>query len=156
MAEAQVTETIRCTPDDLLAFVMDIERYAEVDDKIRPVEVVRREPTLTEFRFRPKLPGVAMPSPKWVNQMRLTPGERIDIANAPLPRNKLANRMLTFTASFAVEPVDDGTRVVRTVRMDFKPWARPLGERLLQGKLQAGVEEEIRRAKKYLEAGVDG
>lgn len=151
MARAEVTETINCKPDELLEFVMDIERYAEVDEKIRPLDWVRREGELTEFRFRPRLTGVFLPSPKWVNQMRLTPGRRIDISNAPLPRNKLANRMLTFTASFTVEPVDGGTRVRRVVEMEFKPYARWLAERLLGDKLQAGVEEEIRLAKAYLE-----
>lgn len=57
MAEAQVCETIHCKPDDLIEFVMDIERYAEVDAKIRPVTWARRDGDLTEVAFRPKLPG---------------------------------------------------------------------------------------------------
>lgn len=96
-----------------------------------------------------------MPSPKWTQQIRLTAGKRIDITNAPLPRNKLANRMMTFTGTFEVEPVEEGTRVVRTVRMDFTPWARPLAERILRGKLQPAVEDEIRLAKAYLETRCD-
>lgn len=151
MLEAKVTETIQCTPDELLEFVFDIERYAEADTKIRPIDWARREGNLTEFRFRPKLPGVWIPSPKWVQQIRLTPGQRIDIVNAPPPRNRLVHPLLTFTASFVVRPVDDGTEVTRTVRMDFKPWARPLGERLVGDKLQVGVEDEIRQAKRLLE-----
>lgn len=155
MVEAQVTETIRCTPDELLEFVMDIQRYAEVDEKIRPIDLVKRDGDLTEFKFRPTLTGVLMPSPKWINQMRRTPGKRIDITNAPLPRNKLANRMLTFTASFVVEPVDDATRVTRTVRMDFKPYARWLAQRMIGDKLQTAAEDELRQAKEYLESGIE-
>jgi len=37
MVRAQVQESITATPDEVLDFVMDIERYAQVDDKIRPV-----------------------------------------------------------------------------------------------------------------------
>lgn len=151
MIEAQVTETIRCTPDELLEFVMDIERYAEVDEKIRPIDWAKRDGDLTEVKFRPRMTGVLMPSPKWINQLHRTPGKRIDVTNAPLPRNKLANRMLRFTASFVVEPVDGATRVTRTVRMDFKPYARWLAERMIGDKLQAAVEDEIRQAKDYLE-----
>lgn len=36
------TETIAVAPDEVLALVMDIERYAQVDDKIRPVLWSRR------------------------------------------------------------------------------------------------------------------
>jgi hypothetical protein len=156
MVQAQVVATINCAPDELLEFVMDIERYAQVDAKIRPIDWARRDGNLTEFKFRPKLPGVPLPSPKWVQQIRLTPGKRVDISNAPLPRNKLTNRMLTFTASFVTEPVDGGTRVTRTVRMDFKPFVRWLAEPVLRTKLQAGVQDEIAAAKAHLEGGHDG
>lgn len=57
MLEARVTETIRCTPEELLDFVMDPERYAEVDEKIGTIDWVRREGNVTEFRFRGALPG---------------------------------------------------------------------------------------------------
>ncbi len=33
----EVTETISCTPDELLEFVMDVERYAQLDHEIRPI-----------------------------------------------------------------------------------------------------------------------
>lgn len=151
MVQAQVTETIHCTPDELLEFVMDIERYAEIDDKIRPIEWARRDGDLTEFRFRPKLPGIPIPSPKWVQQIRLTPGVRVDITNAPPPHNKLVHPMLDFTASFVCAPMDLGTQVTRTVRIDFKPPMRWIGEALFRRRLQAGVEQEIQGAKRYLE-----
>jgi len=37
MLSVMATETIACTPDELLAFVMDPRRYATVDRKIRLV-----------------------------------------------------------------------------------------------------------------------
>lgn len=113
MVEAQVVETIRCKPDELLEFVMDIERYAEVDAKIRSLDWARREGELTEFKFRPKLPGVPLPSPKWVQQIRLTP-------RAP------------------------GRHHQRAAAAQQAPTA---------WWLQAGVRDEIRGAKAYLERG---
>jgi hypothetical protein len=32
----QVRETTTASPEEILALVMDIKRYAELDDKIRP------------------------------------------------------------------------------------------------------------------------
>src|SRR5439155_22651948 len=105
MGTVQMEQTIRCSPEEFLDFVMDIERYAEVDDKLGAFDWVRREGNLVEFKFRPILPGIPGPAPKMVARGRLTPGERIDVTLAPLPHNKLFNRLMTFAASFAVESV---------------------------------------------------
>ena len=63
---------IRCSPEHFLGFVMDIERYAEVDDKLGAFDWVRREGNLVEFRFRPVLPGIPGPAPRMTAQGRLT------------------------------------------------------------------------------------
>lgn len=57
MLTVVVEKTIGCAPRDLLEFVLDIQWYAEIDDKIRPVHWVKREPNFTEFACRPKLAG---------------------------------------------------------------------------------------------------
>lgn len=152
MAQAQVTETIRCTPDELLEFVMDPERYAEVDDKIGAIEWVRRQGDVTEFRFRGKLPGLPGPAPKIVSQMRRTPGERVDVRLPPVAQNKLANLVVEFSANWVCEPDGDATRVTRTVRFDFRPPVSWLAEPVLRRTLQPDVEQEIQGAKAYLEA----
>jgi hypothetical protein len=131
--------------------VMDIERYAEVDDKIRPVYWSRRTGNVLEFQFRPRLPGLLVPAPKLVQRVELTPGKRIDITNAPLPRNKIGNRMSRFIASFVCEPVDGATVVTRTVEVTFAGPMRWLLEPFLKGRLQAAVDDEIDRAKRRLE-----
>lgn len=156
MVEAQVTETINCTPEEFLEFVMDPRAYAEVDDKIGAIEWVRREGTQTAFRFRGKLPGLPGPAPKIESRMRLTPGERIDVRLAPPPSNKLVHRMLEFSASWVCEPADLGTKVTRTLRFDFKPPAKWLAEPVLERTLQRDVENEIRGAKQRLERGRNG
>lgn len=151
VVRAQVTDTVRCTPDEFLEFVMDIERYAEVDEKIRPIYWARRAGNTTEFQFRPKLPGLPMPAPKLVQQVRLTPGDRIDIANAPLPHNKIGNRLMDFQASFVCRSGAGGTVVTRTVEMTFPRVVAWLAEPILARGLQAAVDLEVAQAKTYFE-----
>jgi hypothetical protein len=152
MVRAQTTRTIQCTPDEFLALVMDIERYAEVDDKIRPIYWSRRTGNVLEFRFRPKLPGLPIPSPKLVQRVELTPGKRVDIANAPLPDNKIGNRMSSFTASFVCEAIDGATVVTRTIDLTLPAPMRWFVEPILRRRLQAAVDDEIDRAKARLES----
>nr|WP_042191242.1 SRPBCC family protein [Kibdelosporangium sp. MJ126-NF4]CEL19941.1 hypothetical protein [Kibdelosporangium sp. MJ126-NF4]CTQ97165.1 hypothetical protein [Kibdelosporangium sp. MJ126-NF4] len=149
MLTVEVTEVIACTPDELLEFVMDPERYAEVDTKIRPVVWVRRDGNVTEFKFRSKLAG--LPGPPTVSRMTLTPGKRVDVALAPPPANRLARLASDFTASFVCEPADGGTRLVRTLNFDFKPFIGWLAEPMLRKWLNTDVRDEVRLAKEYLE-----
>ena len=151
MARAQTIATIACSPDEFLAFVMDIDSYAEVDEKIKPIYWSRREGNVLEFQFRPKLPGLPLPAPKLVQRVELTPGERIDVTNAPLPRNKIGNRISGFQASFVCQPTERGTRVTRTVEMTFSGPAKWLIEPILARRLQESVDSEIAEAKTYLE-----
>jgi hypothetical protein len=151
MVTAQTTRSIRCTPEAFLDLVMDIDQYAEVDDKIRPVYWSRRSGNVLEFEFRPKLPGLPFPTPKLVQRVELAPGKRVDITNAPSPRNKIGNRLSTFRGSFVCRPVDEGTAVTRTIEMTFPATMRWLIEPVLTGRLQAAVDDEMDRATARLE-----
>lgn len=51
MLSVQVVETIACSADDILEFVIDAEAYQLVDKKIRPVRWMRRDGNVTEFEF---------------------------------------------------------------------------------------------------------
>lgn len=144
-----MTETIACQPDDLLAFVMDPERYAQVDSKIRPVLSVRRMGNVTEFKFRPRV--ACIPGPPAISQMTLTPGTRVDVALAPPPANRLARLASDFTASFVCTPVEGGTELVRTLNYDFRPPFGWLARRLLRRRMTAEVHDEVRLAKQHLE-----
>jgi len=61
MVKVQVTETVACTPDEFLEFVMDIECYAEVDKKISRILWQRREATFWSLPADPRLPGCPNP-----------------------------------------------------------------------------------------------
>lgn len=148
MITVQLTDTFRCTPDELLEFVLDIERYAEIDDKIRPVLWVRRDGDELEFACRPKLAGLR--TPKVVQRIRRT-GERAEISLAPRPRNRLTHLMAHFEASFVCARRDDATEVTRTLVFAFKPAVRWLVEPLLRRRLPGEVADELARAKALLE-----
>jgi hypothetical protein len=149
MVRVQVTTTVAASPDQVLGLVMDIERYAEVDDKIRPVLWARREGNRVEFACRPRLAGLRQP--KVVQFVELTPGRRVDIGLLPRPANRLAHVMAHFEASFECEPVDGGTQVTRRLEFRFSPAVRWLMEPLFSRRLERDVREELRLAKNYLE-----
>ena len=141
-------ETIACRPEDVLDFVMDIERYAEVDTKISPVLWSRRDGDVVEFACRPKLAGLRQPTV--VQHVRRSSG-RVDITLAPPPRNRLAHAVAEFAAHFVCVPTDEGARVTRTLTFRFSPVVRWLLEPWFRRRLPTEVGEEIRLAKAHLE-----
>jgi hypothetical protein len=152
MVKVIVEEVITCTPEEYLEFVMDAARYAEIDDKIGPIDWVRRSGNVVEFKFRPVLPGIPGPAPKLVSEMRLTPGRRVDVRYAPLPHNRLNHRLSRFSASFEAEAVTDGvSKVRRMISIDFAPFLRRPLESILRRRLPADVRKEVRGAKQRLE-----
>lgn len=142
MTTEVATRVLSCSAEAFLAFVLDVERYREVDDKIGPIDWVRTEGLVTEFRFRPTLPGLPF-APKVVSRMRLTPGHRIDIDYSPLPQNRLAHRISTFAAGFECAPEEGGTRVTRTISIGIPRLFRVLEGRLLRRGLQRSIEREL-------------
>lgn len=149
MVRVQVVETIATTSDELLEFVMDIERYAEVDPKIKPILWSRRDGNRLEFACRPKLAGIRQP--KVVQFAELTPGRRIEIGLLPEPSNRLAHKIASFHASFDCVAENGSTRVTRTLEFTFAPAIRWLMEPLFRHRLPTEVREEVQRAKNYFE-----
>lgn len=150
MIEVELTETIATTCEEFLGLVMDIERYAEVDHKIRPVLWSRRDGNRVEFACRPTLAGLRQP--KIVQFVELTPGSRIDIGLLPRPANRLAHAMADFHASFHCEEAPEGIKVTRTLKFDFAPAVRWFAEPMLRRRLEAEVRDELRLAKSVLES----
>ena len=142
MATGTATAVFTCSAEEYLAFVLDVERYREVDDKIGPIDWVRTDGDVTEFRFRPKMP--LMPwSPKVVSRMTLTPRERIDIAYAPPPANRMARALSSFSAFFAVDAINEGIRVTRSVTIALAAPLRLVERFTLARQLQSSVEREL-------------
>src|SRR5256885_8327371 len=142
MTTGCATATLPCGAEEYLGFVLDVERYRQVDDKLGPIDWVRTNGTVTEFRFRPKMP--LMPwSPKVVSRMTLTPGQRVDIEYAPKPENRLARALSSFSAYFTCEPVDGGLNVTRSVTISLPALLRPVELLTLGAHLQKSVEREL-------------
>lgn len=155
MVTVERSATIRCSPQMWLDLVLDVRRYATVDDKIGQIKWIRRDGNLTEFCFTPKLPGLALPQPAIISQMRLKPNERIDVVFAPLPRNLLIHAAVRFHASFSCERLEEGARVTRMISFQFSPLLRWGIEPKVRTTLPASVDRELRLAKRLLEGTDD-
>ncbi|MHA6803735.1 SRPBCC family protein [Salinifilum ghardaiensis] len=149
MVRVLVDEVVDASVEQVLSLVMDIERYARVDKKIRPVLWHQRDGNVVRFACRPKLVGLRQP--KVVQYAQLTPGERIDIGLVPLPANRLAHALARFQASFECHQVEGGTHLIRTLEFQFTPALRWLLEPLFRRRLEPEVRAEIQLAKQHLE-----
>jgi hypothetical protein len=153
MVEVALEETIACTAEEYLDFVMDVERYRQVDDKLGRILWTRRRGDVLQFKFLPKLPGFRLPPVGTVSRMHLVPGARIDVELAPLPYNALSRGMSTFRASFACAPVDGGVRVRADDLVRFQPAgpldlrARPAPDPAGLGRTRAPVEQDRARGR---------
>lgn len=151
MFDARTTQFVHSNPETILEFVMDIERYQEIDEKIRPVIWSARDGNLTEFAFRPRFGGLT--GPVVVAQERLGPGGRVDIVLAPAPFNRLARLITHYEASFECVPVPGGTEVSRSerfgVRWPFRFFLVPFLRRIMPSL----VREELFLAKQKIEGG---
>jgi hypothetical protein len=63
--------------------------------------------------------------------------------------------MAYFEASFECSAVEQGTRVVRTLKFQFTPAVRWLFEPLFRRRLEREVREEMQLAKEHLEGQRD-
>lgn len=151
MLEVVVEETMNCTPDDFLEFVLDVHRYAEVDDKIGAIDWARRDGNTTEFKFRPVLPGIPGPAPRMVMLVRRVPGDIVEMSLSPLPHNRLNHRLIRFDSTFECTPVEGGTLVRSVTTMDVTPAARWLMEPLLRRNIPGNIRSELDRAKVYMD-----
>ena len=151
MLKVVVEETMNCTPDDFLEFVLDVHRYAEVDDKIGKIDWAHRDGNTTDFKFRPVLPGIPGPAPKMVMRVARVPGDTIEMSLAPLPHNRLNHRLIRFDGTFECTQVEGGTHIRSVTTMDVTPAARWLMEPLLRRNLAANIRAELDRAKVYMD-----
>ncbi|AWS43919.1 SRPBCC family protein [Streptosporangium sp. 'caverna'] len=117
MAHGEASVLIRRPAKEILDFVMDLQRYREVDDKIGPIRWLQREGDTVTFRFRPRLLG--LPGPSTTQRVVRTGDERIDITPVP----SWQDRILRFKGTFTCADHPDGTVVTRRLDFDF---SRPL------------------------------
>jgi len=136
---------VRRAPDEVLEFVMDLERYRQADRKIGAIASLRRTGDVAEARFRARMLG--LPGPMVTQVLRLTPGQRIDVRNAP----SWLDRLMAFEGVITCEPACGGTRVYHREAFELR---RPLSWLLgpvLQRWLRHDTAAEVARMQELLE-----
>lgn len=129
------------SPREILEFVLDLDRYREVDPKITEVGIIigpdlagRGSVELSSrLRFGPVTPDV--------QDIQLDRWARLRFTSAPRQRARL---LFDLTSSFLCWPSERGTTVTHDYTLRFRLPVRWL-EPLHRGWLQAEVEAEMDR-----------
>ncbi len=137
---------VRRTPQEILEFALDLDRYRQVDPKFRTIH--RREMTGDEgeIRYSGRLRGI--PTPADTQSIRLIRWTRLDYESIPSPLNRLAR----FHGWFECEEREEGTFVRHREEFDFSPVVGWLAAPLFKRWLQRQVAEEVDDLKRMLEA----
>ncbi len=136
------TVIVRATPQEVLEFVCDLDRYRQVDTKI--VRVIERcDLTDSDYgtaRYRGRLRGV--PSPVDSNDVHLMRWSRVDFTGSS---SSWVRRLVDFHGSFVCEPVDSGTSVTHSEQFGFHRPGRWLMEPWLRSWLDDDLADELKR-----------
>ncbi len=142
MIEGVGKVVIKAEPQTVLEFVLDLERYRQVDTKIGKIKSVERDGNTYTARFGGKLRGI--PGPALTYTITLMPWTRLDVAG----RNAW---LLDFQGSFACAPTGDGVEVEHVERFAFKPPAKWLIEPWARDWLRKDTQAEMERMKAAIE-----
>jgi len=134
---------VRATPDEAIAFVLDLDRYRQADKKIGPVAWIRPEGSGALVRFRSRMMGMPGPS---VTQRIERSGNRLDVRTV---EPKWMTRMLDFEGVVEATPVVGGTRFYHREAFAFRGPARFL-EPVLRGWLARDTAAEVERVASLL------
>lgn len=145
MIDVEATEVIDRSPDDILEFVMDLDRYRAADHKIVKVLSIQRDGHHAVVAFRSRARGLPARARQ---RMRLTPGRRIDVTNVP----SWQDRLVRFEGSFVCEPLARGTRVTHRYVFDFTGPGRWIVEPYLRRWMARDIAAEVGRMKELMES----
>lgn len=147
VGEAETVMATTC--EDVLAFVMDVERYREVDAKIGTIHRIERsaDGRQVTFRFTPNLGPV--PALLRSTQHVTRRGERAVVIR---PAPSWTDRLARFEGSVECWPDPDGVRVQRRLEFWFTPVLRALLGPALRRWLATDVPAELDAARRALEA----
>ena len=145
MIVGEASATVKASPQQVIDFVLDLERYSEADLKIGKVKRVERDGDRGVVEFQGKVKG--LPGPGGVYPFTVTAtGLRFGS-----PVGGPARLFMGFEGTFDCEETPDGTVVRhREVFMFKRPW-RWIAEPLLRRWLEADTADEMVRLKKLVE-----
>ncbi|MBX3314160.1 MAG: SRPBCC family protein [Actinobacteria bacterium] len=146
------TITVEAEPKQVLEWILDMDRYRQVDQKIASV---KQQPTLDEdgrgtLRYRGRLRGLL--GPVDTQTVELDRWQRLVITGDP---QAWTRRLFDFTGTFRCTPTDAGTEVTHTEEFAFHPaLVHRLASRWLQGWLDSTMTDEMTALKRAVEAEV--
>ncbi len=150
MVHAEKSVDILKSPEEILAWVLDLDQYRRADQKI--TKVLERPALDAEgrgiARYRGRLRGI--PTPVDTNSVTLDGRERLTFEGAP---GVWTRRLVDFTGTFECTPNGDGLTTLRhTETFTFHPrFVDRLADRVLGHWLQQEIEVEVRRLKELIE-----
>lgn len=139
---AEATRVVPATSQEVLEFVLDLDRYRQADTKIgrviRPVELDADDEGTTRYwgrlRGTPPMPDT--------NLVSLRRWSELTFTGAP---GQPARLVLDFTGRFTCAEVDEGCRVTHGYEMRFRRPFRWVYEPLLRRWLQTELDAELER-----------
>lgn len=151
-AEAEVD--IEASPEEILRWVLDLQRYRRADTKITRVleTATLGSDGVGRVRYRGRLRGI--PTPADTNVVRLSRWDGLTFEGAP---DVWTRRIVDFTGTFRCTPGADGTTtLVHTEAFEFHPaFVDRLAGRVLRRWLQDQIELEVLRLKVLIESPGD-
>lgn len=147
MIVGEASVRVAVSPADVLAFVLDLERYRQADHKIGRVGRVTRDGDGGTVVFSGRIKG--MPGPSGTYPFILTPTS-LKIGS---PIAGPARWFLNFEGSFECTETAAGTDVVHREVFDFKPPWQWFLDPLLRKWLENDTTDEMVRFKVLVEGG---
>ncbi len=146
MACGEAELVIDYPPQGIIDFVMDLNEYRKVDDKLGKIYWIKPAPdgNGVYVHFGPKLMG--MPVPSTTQRVVATPDHRIEITGVP----SWTDSMVTFHAYFRCEPVEGGTKIVRGLNFRFSKAMSWMMDGAVTRGLAKSIPKELANAKEYL------
>jgi hypothetical protein len=144
MIDVSATATVQCSAQDVIDFVLDVERYRHVDHKIGRVLKTETLDGDHIVIFNTSMRGLPARARQ---RMHVIGTERIEVS--PMP--SWQDNLMTFRGLFELTPVADGVQVRHAYHFDFKPPMRWIVEPYIRGWLAQGIEDEVQDLKLALE-----
>ena len=142
VVRAEATRVVPATSQEVLEFVLDLERYRQADTKIGRVTrpVVLDDHDEGRARYWGRLRGLP-PAPD-TNIVRLDRWRELTFTGAP---RQPARLVVDFTGRFTCTDTEAGCELTHSYEMTFRRPLRWIYEPLLRDWLQAELDDEVDR-----------
>jgi hypothetical protein len=134
-------------PEDIVAFVTNLNTYKMADLKIGRVLEQRTEGNSIFMKHDGSLRGI--PGPAVSLEMKIESQTKITYRAVPTFPSRF---ILDFNGGFELTLLEKGTRVIHVERFHFKVPFKFVAEPFLRNWLQTDIAEEMKRLKLLLEA----